>query len=104
MAGGGRMAGERPRPACSSRLARIVQTDSAQAGALLVPTLALLDIQEQVHRAVQQTGQVLPGTGADGLDAAALVANQDGLVARPADINGDVDPHRAVLALLEGLG
>src|ERR1700744_3181012 len=78
------------------------QPDCSQSSSLFIPALAFLDVKEQVHWAIQQKTEVLPGVRPDCFDLAAFIADQDRLVARAANVDRQADPNGAVLAFLKG--
>ena len=85
-------------------LVQVFQPEGAQPAALLVPARPVLDVEEEVHPALQQRLELPPRRLADRLHLGAAIADQDRLLGGPADIDGAVDADAAVLALLPVLG
>src|SRR5262252_2677753 len=80
----------------TATLSRVLQPDSAQPRRFLVPAGTLLDVQEQMHPALEQRRQFLPRLRANGPDTPAAFADQDRLVTRTRDVHGRFDAHRAI--------
>src|SRR5258705_1446152 len=67
---------------------------------IVAPAFAHLHEQEQVHRLLDHLGDLTPRLGTDRLDGLAALAEHDLALAFALNIDGLLDSHRAVLALL----
>src|SRR4051812_11707061 len=78
-----------------------VQAHVAVELALVGPAFVHLHRQEQVHRAVEDLGELLARLLADPLQGLAALAQHDRALALALDVDGLLDAGRAVAALLE---
>src|SRR6516164_11734274 len=93
------------RPASIGDLvSRKLEPHLAVAVRVVTPGLAHLDEQEQVHRLLGHLGDLTTGIRADRLDGLPSAAQDDLALTFALDIDGLLDPHRAVLELLPGAG
>src|SRR6188508_2635162 len=88
------------RLSCLSNI--VVETHCGEAFGVFDPIVAHLYKEEQVHPALQHAFQFGAATGADLLDALALVTEHNGSLAGPADVDHLVDLDASVAPLLPG--
>src|SRR5215470_15797595 len=74
----------------------VIKAERGETLGILGPVLAHLDEQEKVHPALQQSLELGPGAGADGLYPLAAFAEHDRSLSRPLHINDLLDARAAV--------
>src|SRR5215469_15629059 len=82
----------------------VVQADRAVVCRIVGPALTDLDVQEEMHRPLEQAPKLVASAGADLLDARAPLAQNDGALALALNVYRLLDAHRTVAALLPLVG
>src|SRR5450631_3526940 len=93
---------------CLPRLGRLLsgklEPDLAVTFRVVPPALAHLDEQEQMHRMLDDVGDLAPRFRTDRLDGLAALAQHDLALAHALDEDRLLDTHRAVLEFLPRIG